>query len=109
MPAPFKELKHDLAIRPISHPRESRIEAHIFVAFIASCLYVTLKNLARPCAPGLTPRAILEKFATLQMLDVHLPTTDGQKWSPKFGQGCKVVFALMRGPYDDGKATQFFT
>ena len=74
----FKELKHDLAIRPVFHQREDRIEAHIFVAFIAYCLHVTLKNLARPCAPGLTPRAILEKFATLQMVDVHLPTADGR-------------------------------
>ena len=75
----FKEIKHDLAIRPIFHQREERIESHIFVAFIAYCLHVTLKNLARPCAPGLTPRAILEKFATLQMVDVHLPTTDGRR------------------------------
>ena len=74
----FKELKHDLAVRPVFHQREDRIEAHIFVAFIAYCLHVTLKGLARPCAPGLTPRAILDKFATLQMLDVHLPTTDGR-------------------------------
>ena len=74
----FKELKHDLAIRPIFHQRQDRIEAHIFVAFIAYCLHVTLKNLARPRAPGLTPRAILEKFATLQMVDVHLPTADGR-------------------------------
>ena len=74
----FKELKHDLALRPIFHQREARIEAHIFVAFIAYCLHVTLKNLARPRAPGLTPRAVLEKFATLQMVDVHLPTTDGR-------------------------------
>ena len=44
----FKELKHDLAIRPIFHQREDRIEAHIFLAFIAYCLYVTLKHLARP-------------------------------------------------------------
>ena len=75
----FKEIKHDLAIRPIFHQREERIESHIFVAFIGYCLHVTLKNLARPCAPGLTPRAILEKFATLQMVDVHLPTTDGRR------------------------------
>ena len=53
----FKELKHDLAIRPIFHRREERIEAHIFVSFIAYCLLVTLKNLARPRAHGLTPRA----------------------------------------------------
>ncbi len=74
----FKELKHDLAIRPIFHQRQERIEAHIFVSFIAYCLLVTLKNLARPRAPGLTPRAILEAFATIQMVDVHLPTTDGR-------------------------------
>ena len=74
----FKDLKHDLAVRPIFHQAEKRIQAHIFVAFIAYCLHVTLRNLARPCAPGLTPRAILDKFATLQMLDVHLPTTDGR-------------------------------
>ena len=74
----FKELKHDLAIRPIFHRREERIEAHIFVSFIAYCLLVTLKNLARPHACGLTPRAILESFATIQMVDVHLPTADGR-------------------------------
>ena len=74
----FKELKHDLAIRPIFHQLQERIEAHIFLSFIAYCLYVTLKNLARPLAPGLTPRAILEKFSTIQMVDVHLPTTDGR-------------------------------
>ena len=74
----FKELEHDLAIRPVFHQREERIEAHIFVAFVAYCLHVTLKNLARPRAPGLTPRAVLEKFSTLQMVDVHLPTTDGR-------------------------------
>ena len=75
----FKELKHDLAIRPVFHQREARIEAHLFVSLITYCLHVTLKNLARPHAPGLTPRAILETFATLQMVDVHLPTTDGRQ------------------------------
>ena len=75
----FKELKHDLAIRPIFHQREERIEAHIFVSFLAYSLLVTLKNLARPRAPGLTPRAILEKFSTIQMVDIHLPTTDGRR------------------------------
>ncbi len=74
----FKELKHDLALRPIFHQLEERIEAHIFVSFIAYCLLVTLKNLTRPQAPGLTPRAILEKFATIQMVDIHVPTADGR-------------------------------
>ena len=75
----FKELKHDLAIRPIYHQTDKRIEAHIFIAFIAYCLHVTLKQRTRSCAPGLTPRAVLEKFATMQMVDVHLPTTDGRQ------------------------------
>ena len=75
----FKELEHDLAIRPIFHQHEERIEAHIFVSFLAYCLLVTVKHLARPHAPGLTARAIVEKFATLQMVDVHLPTTDGRR------------------------------
>ena len=74
----FKELKHDLAIRPMFHQNEERIEAHVFVAFIAYRLRVTLKNLARPRAPGLTPRAILDKFAAMQLVDVHLPTADGR-------------------------------
>ena len=75
----FQERKSDLAIRPIYHQRDERIEAHIFVAFVAYCLQITLKQRARSLAPGLTPRAVLEKFAALQMVDVHLPTTDGRQ------------------------------
>jgi transposase len=74
----FKELKDDLAIRPIYHQTEERIEAHIFVAFIAYCLQVTLKQRLRALAAGLTPRAVLEKMAAMQMVDVHVPTTDGR-------------------------------
>jgi hypothetical protein len=74
----FKELKGDLCVRPIHHQRERRIEAHIFIAFLAYCLQVTLKQRARALAPGLTPRAILEKLSAIHMVDVHLPTTDGR-------------------------------
>ena len=76
--AAFKNLKDDLALRPIYHQLERRIEAHIFVAFMAYCLQVTLRARLRPLAPGLTPRAVLDKFAAIQMLDVHFPTTDGR-------------------------------
>jgi transposase len=75
----FKTLKGDLAIRPIHHQKEKRIEAHIFVAFLAYALHVTLRQRLRHLAPGLTPRAALEKFSSLQMIDLHLPTTDGRK------------------------------
>ena len=75
----FKTLKGDLAIRPIFHHSEQRIEAHIFVAFLAYCLQITLTRRLHNLAPGLTARTALQKFAALQMIDVHLPTTDGRE------------------------------
>jgi hypothetical protein len=72
----FRNLKGDLALRPIHHQKEARIEAHIFVAFMAFAMHVTLRRRLGNLAPGLTPRSVLEKFAAVQMIDVHLPTTD---------------------------------
>jgi len=72
----FKNLKGDLGIRPVFHQLERRIESHIFISFLAYCLHVTLRRRLRDLAPGLTPRAVLEKFTAVQMIDVHLPTTD---------------------------------
>ena len=74
----FKDLKGDLSLRPIHHQKEERIEAHIFVAFQSYCLFVTLKQRLKALAPGLTPRSVLDKLGELQMIDVHLPTTDGR-------------------------------
>jgi hypothetical protein len=70
--AAFKTLKDDLQLRPIYHQLEQRIEAHIFVAFLAYCLHVTLRARLRPLAPGLAPRAVLDKLAAVQMLDVRV-------------------------------------
>ena len=75
----FKELKHDLAVRPIYHSSEPRIEAHIFVAFLAYCLQVSLKAQLRGLAHGITPAEVIAKFKTMQMVDVHVPTTDGRE------------------------------
>jgi transposase len=91
--AAFKDLKDDLSLRPIFHQRERRIEAHIFVAFLAYCLHVSLRARLRPLAPGLTPRSVLEKFAAMQMLDVHFPTTDGRE----------LVFSRYTQPEKDHK------
>lgn len=74
----FRNLKGDLAIRPIFHQAEARIEAHIFVCFLAYCLHVTLGRWLHGLAPGLTSRSVLEKFAAIQMVDVHIPTSDGR-------------------------------
>src|ERR1700688_4430410 len=76
--AVFKNLKDDLRLRPIYHQLERRIEAHIFVAFMAYCLHVTLRARLKPLAGGLTPRGGLDKFADIPMLDVHSPTTDAR-------------------------------
>jgi transposase len=76
--AAFKCLKSDLGIRPVYHQLEHRVDAHILVAFLAYCLTVTLKHRLQRLAPGLTPRAALEKLATIQMLDVVFPTADGR-------------------------------
>jgi transposase len=91
--AAFKDLKDDLSLRPIFHQLEHRVEAHIFVAFLAYCLHVSLRARLRVRAPGLTPRSMLEKFASLQMLDVHFPTTDGRE----------LVFCRYTQPEQDHK------
>jgi len=75
----FKNLKGDLAIRPVFHQEERRIEAHIFIAFLAYCLQITLQRRLHALAPGLTARSALEKFAVQMIVDVHLPTTDGRE------------------------------
>jgi transposase len=91
--AAFKDLKDDLALRPIFHSVEQRIEAHILVSFLAYCLHVHLRASLKPLAPGLTPRSVLEKFASVQMLDVHFPTTDGRE----------LIFSRYTQPEKDHK------
>ena len=91
--AAFKDFKDDLSLRPIFHQLERRIEAHIFVAFLAYCLHVQLRARLRPLAPGLTPRSVLEKFAAIQMLDVHFPTSDQRE----------LVFCRYTQPEKDHK------
>jgi transposase len=92
----FKNLKGDLSLRPVYHRREDRIEAHIFVSFLAYCLHVTLRRWLRDLASGLTPRSVLEKFAAVQMIDVHLPTTDGRHVIlPRYTQPEKELQVLL--------------
>ncbi len=73
----LRNLKGNLAMRPIYH----QTEAHIFVAFMAYCLHVTLAQRIKTRAPGLTSRSVLEQMKAMQMLDVRVPTTDA-RWLP---------------------------
>jgi hypothetical protein len=75
----FKTLKSDLNLRPIYHQIEPRVEAHIFVAFLADCLTVTLRMKLNSAASGLTPREALKILAGIRMVDVHVPVTDGRE------------------------------
>lgn len=75
----FKTLKSDLAVRPVHHQLEHRVEAHILVAFLGYCLTVTLRQKLARHAPGLTPRQALDSLRCIRMVDVHLPTTDGRE------------------------------
>src|SRR5919109_469330 len=94
--AVFRSLKSELGIRPIHHQKEERIDAHIFVAFLAYCLQVTLKNRLTAYAPGLTPLAVLEKLGTIQMIDVCIPTSDG-RWLilPRYTQPDRDLQLLL--------------
>ena len=94
--AAFKCLKSELGIRPIYHQLEHRVEAHILVAFLAYCLSVTLRHRLEAHAPGLTPRAVLEKLASIQMLDVSFPTTDGRCLTmPRYTEPADDVALLL--------------
>jgi len=75
----FRTLKGDLGLRPIYHRKPERIEAHLFVAFLAYCLSITLRQRLRALASGLMPRVVFEKLAMVQLLDVRVPTTDGRE------------------------------
>ncbi len=92
----FRCLKSELGIRPVHHRLEHRVDAHILIAFLAYCLQVTLKNRLRFHAPGLSPTAVLEKLAAIQMIDVYIPTVDG-RWliMPRYTQPEKDTLLLL--------------
>jgi transposase len=92
----FRSLKSELSIRPIGHQLEHRADAHVLIAFLAYTLQVTLKNRLRMHAPGLTPAAVFEKLATIQMVEVWLPMVDG-RWlvMPRHTQPEPDVQALL--------------
>jgi transposase len=90
--ASFRALKSELYIRPLFHQLESRVKAHVLVAFLGYALWVTLKHLLKrrtitpkPWVSGvhnaqsLSPMKVLDLLSTMESADIVLPTTDGRE------------------------------
>jgi hypothetical protein len=92
----FRSLKSELGIRPIYHRLEHRADAHVFIAFLAYCLQVTLKNRLPIHAPDLMPLSVFEKLSTIQRVEVWIPMLDG-RWLvlPRHTQPEPDVQALL--------------
>lgn len=76
----FRITKDELAIRPIWHHKEDRVQAHILICFLAYCLWKALAQWMKASGLGDAPRRLVEEFARIKSGDVVLPTRthDGQ-------------------------------
>jgi transposase len=77
--AAFRTLKSELAIRPIWHHRQDRVQAHILVAFLGYCLWVTLKQSLKQAHLDLSPAKALHLAGKIYSGDILLRTTDGRR------------------------------
>ena len=75
----FRTIKSDVGLRPIWHYTQSRVEAHILVAFLGYCLSAALRMRLSVHAPGLSSREALASLGQIQMVDVCIPTRDGRE------------------------------
>ena len=75
--AAFRVHKSDLRIRPVWHQKDERVQAHIFVCFLAYVLWKTLGQLCRRAGLGDGPRRVLEEIGRIRLVDVVLPTRQG--------------------------------
>ena len=72
----FRIQKTELSIRPIWHQRKERVQAHIFVCFLAYVLWKTLEQWQQRAGLGNSPRTVLDELARLQSADIVLPTAE---------------------------------
>jgi transposase len=75
----FRIHKSDLSLRPVWHQKEERVRAHILVCFLAYVLWKFLGQLCQRSGLGDEPRRVLSELAELRVVDVVLPTKDGQE------------------------------
>lgn len=71
--AAFRIHKSDLSIRPIWHQKQERVQAHIFVCFLAYAMWKTLEQWQKRAGLGDSPRTLLFEMRHIQSVDVVLP------------------------------------
>ena len=75
--AAFRIHKSDLKIRPIWHQKTERVQAHIFVCFLAYVVWKTIGQMCNKAGLGDEPRRIFDEISKIKMVDVVLPTRIG--------------------------------
>ena len=75
----FRIHKSDLRLRPIWHQKEERVQAHILVCFLAYVLWKTLGQKCRRAGLGDEPRRVFEELGEIELVDVMLPTRQGNE------------------------------
>jgi hypothetical protein len=75
--AAFRTLKSEIKVRPIWHWTESRVQAHLMVAFLVYCLWVYLKKCAQRVAPSLTPWVLLDQLGRIVLVEVWFELRNG--------------------------------
>jgi hypothetical protein len=98
--AAFRTLKSELAIRPLFHPLERRVKAHVLVAFLGYALLVTLKHLLKRGGSEYSPANVLKRLAEVYSVDIVLPTLEGPEiWLRRISklddEQQKVLFQLQ--------------
>jgi len=74
----FRIHKSDLSLRPIWHQKQSRVEAHVLVCFLAYVLWKTLGQRCARAGLGDEPRKVLDEIGQIQTVDVLMPTRCGR-------------------------------
>jgi transposase len=73
----FRTSKSDLALRPVFHHKEQRVDAHILVCFLALAMWRTLEQWLASKGLGTCARQFLLEMDKVHSLDVILPTDTG--------------------------------
>jgi transposase len=72
----FRLSKSDLGMRPVFHQEEHRVQAHIFVCFLALAMYKSLELWSAASGLGSSPAKLLEEFREIRSMDIVMPIKD---------------------------------